>query len=211
MSTSATTASATPTANPMLTGLAGPSPAYQVALDMLKRGAIVGPLLVAVGAAVWGGAGAGAVAYGLALVLLNFWLSAAIIAYAARISLALLMAGVMFGFLVRLGLIFVAVWLVRDAGWVDMFALGVTIIVTHLGLLAWELKYVSASLAYPGLKPKKGQVADSLTSASLTSDNDARKISDSSTADNTTAESYTPDSLTLDTLQETKTKETIIP
>ena len=27
------------------------------------------------------------------------------------------------------------------------------IIVTHLGLLIWELRYVSISLAYPGLKP----------------------------------------------------------
>ena len=26
-------------------------------------------------------------------------------------------------------------------------------IVTHLGLLFWETRYVSASLAFPGLKP----------------------------------------------------------
>ena len=26
-------------------------------------------------------------------------------------------------------------------------------LVTHLGLLFWELRYVSASLAFPGLKP----------------------------------------------------------
>ncbi len=146
---------ATAPTNPMLTGLEGPSPAYQVALDMLKRGVIAGPILVAIGAAIWGGPGAGAVAYALGLVLVNFWLSAAIIAATSRISLALLMGGVMFGFLLRLGLIFLAVWLVRDVGWVDMLALGIAIIVTHLGLLAWELKYVSASLAYPGLKPSK--------------------------------------------------------
>lgn len=139
-------------------GLAGPSPAYQVALDIIKRGAIVGPLLVGVGAAIWGVPGAGAVAYALGLVLVNFWLSAAIIAATSRISLALLMAGVMFGFLLRLGLIFLAVWLVRDVGWVNMLALGIAIIVTHLGLLAWELKYISASLAYPGLKPKRAEV-----------------------------------------------------
>ena len=30
-----------------------------------------------------------------------------------------------------------------------------SIIVTHLGLLLWETKYVSASLAFPGLKPSK--------------------------------------------------------
>ena len=31
--------------------------------------------------------------------------------------------------------------------------LGLTLIVTHLGLLIWETRHVSASLAYPGLKP----------------------------------------------------------
>jgi hypothetical protein len=31
--------------------------------------------------------------------------------------------------------------------------LGLTIILAHLGLLFWELRYVSLSLAYPGLKP----------------------------------------------------------
>jgi hypothetical protein len=83
----------------------------------------------------------------------NFALSAFLIAATVRISLSLMMASVLFGFLIRLGVIFVAVWLVKDAGWMNMVALGVTIIVTHLGLLFWELKYVSASLAYPGLKP----------------------------------------------------------
>ena len=29
----------------------------------------------------------------------------------------------------------------------------ILILVTHLGLLFWELRYVSASLAFPGLKP----------------------------------------------------------
>ena len=30
---------------------------------------------------------------------------------------------------------------------------GVTLVVAHLGLLFWETRYVSASLAFPGLKP----------------------------------------------------------
>jgi len=45
------------------------------------------------------------------------------------------------------------VWLVKDAGWISLPALGATIIVTHLGLLVWELRYVALSLAYPGRKP----------------------------------------------------------
>ena len=43
--------------------------------------------------------------------------------------------------------------LVKDATWLNLTALGLSIIVTHLGLLFWELKYVSASLAFPGTKP----------------------------------------------------------
>jgi hypothetical protein len=40
-----------------------------------------------------------------------------------------------------------------------MTALGITVIVTHLGLLFWELRYVSASLAFPGLKPASNKEA----------------------------------------------------
>jgi hypothetical protein len=35
---------------------------------------------------------------------------------------------------------------------VDVVVLGVTLFVTHLGLLFWELRSVSFSLAAPGLK-----------------------------------------------------------
>ena len=59
----------------------------------------------------------------------------------------------LFGYLLRLGILFCAVVLVRDAGWVELWPLGLTLIVTHLGLLAWEARSVSASLAFPALKP----------------------------------------------------------
>ena len=64
-----------------------------------------------------------------------------------------MMGAVLFGYLLRLGLIFLALWLVKDAPWVELVPLGITLIVTHLGLLFWELRYVSATLAFPGLKP----------------------------------------------------------
>ena len=92
---------------------------------------------------------------GLAIVLANFALAAALIAAAARISVALMMGAALFGYLIRLGLIFLAVWLVIDASWISLPALGSTIIVTHLGLLFWEMKYVALSLAHPGLKPTR--------------------------------------------------------
>ncbi len=140
-------------ANPLTARLEGPSPAAQVAFDIVKRGVLISPILIVGGAAIWGTDGAASVAYGLAIVLANFALAAALIAWSSRISLALLMATTLFGFLIRLALIFVAVWLVQDAPWVDFVALGLTIIVSHLGLLFWEMRYVSASLAFPGLKP----------------------------------------------------------
>ena len=42
---------------------------------------------------------------------------------------------------------------VRHESWVDLPTLAVALFVTQIGLLFWETRYVSASLAYPGLKP----------------------------------------------------------
>jgi hypothetical protein len=139
----------------MVTPLPGPSPEVEVSLDIVKKGLIVAPALVAICAFVWGGDGAWSSAYGLALVLVNFALAAGLIALAARIGLGAMMGAILFGYLLRLALIFTAVWLVKDAGWVSTPALGATIIVSHLGLLVWEMKYVAISLAHPGLKPTR--------------------------------------------------------
>ncbi len=128
-------------------------PEVEVSTDMVKRGLVVAPALIAVCGVVWGGDGAWSAAYGVAIVLANFLLAAGTIAVAARISLPVLMGATLFGYLVRLGLVFLAVYLVRDAPWISRPALGATIIVTHLGLLVWELKYVALSLAAPGLRP----------------------------------------------------------
>ena len=140
--------------------LPGPAPEVAVSNDMIKRGVVVAPLLIALSALVWGTNGAASSAYAIAIVLVNFALAAGIVAYTAKISLRLMMASVLFGYLVRLGLIFLAVYLVKDAGWISLPALGATIIFTHLGLLVWELKYVAMSLAYPGLKPTPSSLAN---------------------------------------------------
>jgi hypothetical protein len=131
----------------------GPAPEVAVSNDMIKRGLMVAPALIGVCAVIWGSDGAFSSAYGIVIVLANFALAAGLIAAAARISVALMMGATLFGYLIRLGLIFVAVFLVKDAGWISLPALGSTIIVTHLGLLFWEMKYVAISLAHPGLKP----------------------------------------------------------
>ncbi len=138
----------------LTTRLEGPAPEVEVSRDMIRRGLFVAPVLVAICGVIWGMQGVASSAYGVALVLFNFALAAGSIAVTARISLALMMGAVLFGYLVRLGILFLAFFVVKDFGWVSRPALGATMIVTHLGLLIWELKYVAASLAYPGLKPR---------------------------------------------------------
>lgn len=153
----------------------GPATEVAVSTDMVKRGLIAAPLMIALCLVIWGQDGAVSSAYGIAIVLANFALAARLISYTAPISLGLMMGAILFGYLVRLGLIFAAVWLVRDAAWISFPALGTTIIVTHLGLLVWELKYVAISLAYPGLKPSEH------------SSSDQRSTTDSSTNSSTTS------------------------
>lgn len=135
----------------------GPAVEAQVAGDMAKRMLPVLPVLVVVAGLIWGLDGAASAAFAVALVLGNLVLSAAMLARAARISLALLMGAALGGFALRLFLLAAIVWAVKDQPWVDITALGITLIVTHLGLLVWETRHVSASLAYPGLKPTGGR------------------------------------------------------
>ena len=139
----------------VVTQLDGEPVEIKVSADMVKRGILVAPVLVAIAAVIWGAAGAWSSLFAIGLVLVNFLLSAALISYTAKISLGLMMGATLFGYLIRLGLIMLAVLLVKDAGWISLPALGATIIVTHLGLLLWELKYVAITLAHPGLKPAR--------------------------------------------------------
>jgi hypothetical protein len=135
--------------------LDGPAPEVEISRDMIRRGLIVAPVLIAICGVFWQMQGVSSSAYGIAIVLFNFAVAAGLIAVTARISLGLMMGAILFGYLIRLGLVFLAFYLVKEQGWISRPALGLTIIVTHLGLLAWELKYVAASLAYPGLKPAR--------------------------------------------------------
>jgi hypothetical protein len=47
---------------------------------------------------------------------------------------------------------------VKDQSWVAMVPLGMTLIVTHLGLLIWETRHLSLSLAFPAVKPAAPRV-----------------------------------------------------
>jgi hypothetical protein len=102
---------------------------------------------------VWGTKGTSSAAVAIALVVVNLLLAALALSWAAKVSLTAIMAVSLGGFAVRMGLVTLVLFAVRDATWIDMTALGITVLVTHLGLLFWELRFVSASLAFPGLKP----------------------------------------------------------
>jgi hypothetical protein len=140
---------------PLVTRDDGPPVEQQIATDMIRRALPVAPVLLVLAAVPWGLHGAMSAGFAIVLVLVNFALSAALLAWTARISLALMMGAALGGYLLRLILISAAVLLVKDLPWVELWPLGLTLIVTHLGLLLWETKYVSASLAFPGLKPKE--------------------------------------------------------
>lgn len=153
------------TGNLLTTRLDGPAVEQQVAWDMIRRAVPVAPALMLGAGLVWGVDGALSSGYAIVLVLANLALSAAILAWAARISLAVMMSAVLGGYVLRLGLITAAVLAVIHQSWVAVVPLALTLGFTHLGLLVWETRYVSATLAYPGLKPQPSRpgrkVADS--------------------------------------------------
>jgi hypothetical protein len=132
----------------------GKSPAIEVALDIARRGVLAVLVAAGLGWFFWGTDGAISVLYAGVVVLVNFVLAGVLLGWGGRVSFAMMAAAAMFGFFLRLGLMFAAVLLVKDADWFEPVPLGITLVVTHLGLLLWELRYVSGSLAYPGLKPK---------------------------------------------------------
>jgi hypothetical protein len=132
----------------------GPPVERQLAFDMARRGVIVAPVLIAVASAIWGVHGGISAAFGVGLALVNLILAALIASWAARISLMALATAALGGYLLRLCLLTVAVLAVRHQSWVSWIPLALTLLVTHLGLLLWETRYVSATLAYPGLKPR---------------------------------------------------------
>ena len=130
------------------------APERAMAQDIVRRGFIGGPVLVGVCAGVWGFDGLWSSGYALGLILVNFWLAASLITWSMRISPTMLMAGVMGGYFIRLGILTGAYFLVRNTGWFEALPFVITLVAAHIVLLVWETRYVSMSLAYPGLKPQ---------------------------------------------------------
>ncbi|MCY3923974.1 MAG: ATP synthase subunit I [bacterium] len=132
------------------------APERRVAVDIARRGLLAGPPLVLFCGLAWGLDGLWSSLLGLGLVLLNFLAGAAIIGLCARISPAVLMGGVLGGYILRLGIITAVVVPIRNAGWFDAVPFAVVLLVLHIGLLIWESRHVAASLAHPDLRPGSG-------------------------------------------------------
>ena len=130
------------------------APELEIARDLARRGMYVVPVAIVGGLLGWGVHGAVSAGLALALVVVNFLLAAAIMAKAARISPAVLAGAIMGSYVGRLGLLLVAILLVGRASWFSAVPFGVTLISSHLLLLLSETRYISASLAFPALKPR---------------------------------------------------------
>ncbi len=126
----------------------------EVVVDMARRIVPAVPVLVALSAAGWGVDGALSALCGIGLALANLVASAALLGWAARRSPAAVMGAAMLGYVARLGVLTLAVSVLKGQAWVELLPLGLTILVTHLGLLWWETRHLSLSLAFPGVKPR---------------------------------------------------------
>ena len=127
----------------------------RIAKDIARHALWVAPVaILALG--IWQGiGGALGVALALVVVLANFLITGALLGWAARISPAMIMAVALGGFLVWLIVIFGMGLLVEQIDAVNLDVFVVSVLVLHLGLLFWEMRSISFSLASPGLKPRK--------------------------------------------------------
>lgn len=136
---------------------APPQVEWEMATDMVRRGLPVAPVLLVVGTIGWGIHGLLSTGYGLVLVLGNLLASAALMRWAGKRSLGWLAGVAVGGYVVRMAVVTLAVYAVRGMDWVELLPLGLTIVITQLGLLWWETRQISLTLAFPGLKPPPGR------------------------------------------------------
>jgi hypothetical protein len=127
----------------------------EVALDIVRRGLMVSPIIVIAAGLIQGWDGAASAAIAIGIVIVNFLAAASIMDRAAKAGPTALGAAALGGYIVRLGVILVALVLLRHVSWIDMPTLGIVLVGTHIGLLTWEAKHVSLTLAAPGLRPAR--------------------------------------------------------
>ena len=126
-----------------------------MATHMAKWGAIVSPVLLVVSFFIWSTRGLESSAYAIVLVIVNFVVTAKLMEIGGRYSLSGLMVTAVGGFIFDLVLLGAAVIPFATASWMNLWALGLTLIVTHLGLVIFEASTISTRMAFMGLRQKK--------------------------------------------------------
>lgn len=128
-----------------------PTVERDIGLDLVRRAALVAPAILLL-AYVWRGVdGLAGAAVALGLVACNFLAGALTLAWASKRGPVVLGAVAVGGFLVRMLVVVGVIVLVEP--YVDLVCLAIVLLVTHLGLLFWETRSLSISLAAPGLRP----------------------------------------------------------
>jgi ATP synthase protein I len=130
-----------------------PNVEREIALDLVKHGLPVAPVVILIGGLVGGWAGAASAALAVGIVLVNFLIAAAIMTRAAKHGPGAIGGAALGSYVVRLAVIVIALALLRHESWINLPVLGFVLVGTYLGLLFWEAKYVSLTLAAPGLRP----------------------------------------------------------
>jgi hypothetical protein len=125
----------------------------RVADHMVRRALMIAPALLVVAALLGGRRSVIGTLLGVIVVSANFLLSSRLITYSARISPEAVSVAAIGGYVLRLGLILLAVLALSDQPGVSMAAFALTVAGLHLGLLFWEMPSVSLTLGAPGLKP----------------------------------------------------------
>ncbi len=168
--------------SPMLSGpVEGGAIESKIALDMVRRSVPFIPFMLLISGLIWGRNGAISAGVAIAIVLANFLLAAAMLGWAARISVTAVMGAALFGYILRLVVIAAVVLPLRSASWFRVWPLGITLVITHLGLLLWELRHISISFSQPGVKPSQRSNRRSRKTSSSPSTSSASSASTSAT------------------------------
>lgn len=130
-----------------------PAVEREVAFDLVKRAALVAPVVLLASYLVSGVDGLAGAAIALVLVAANFVVGALSLSWAGRRGPNALAVVAVGGFLVRMAVVLGVIVLVQDL--VNVYWLLGVLVVTHTGLLIWETRHLSISLAAPGLKPAR--------------------------------------------------------
>lgn len=131
-----------------------PAAETEIALDLVRRAAILTPLAMVVGGLVAGWPGVAGGLLGMIVVAVNFLMLARLMTGAGRLGAMGAAAGAMIGYLSLLILVTALGVIVREIDAIDLRTFVLTVALAHIVVLAWEVPRVGLTLGAPGLKPR---------------------------------------------------------